>query len=365
MEFTDDIFVFADDDPGIPEGHERSPFAGLDEAVVQPFMDAFGNWQEAALMERLQNPGVACDHDYQSKLILLGESKTFGSNNAVDDTSVRIRDVEVNANLVLAPNFSSRLRNQRTVARRKFNELTDRAKNDLMELIGLWQDEQLSFRQLQVDSSVIFKSLYENVWQLGRKASAVAFASGDPGAAPSEVRWFRTALREEMGYWQNFLMELRDHFKGKRQLPRFTPEERVTMYVKSLEAMYDSARALALPSVLLFHWIGPKKDDPTICDGCAYMMERSPFTKFNLPAVPRAGSTPCLQNCRHKLMIRKASAAQIARRQAALPQRESMVKRLEEIVGDKRLRKPRGKAKKLALNPYARVSVRNSRGGTF
>jgi len=364
MIFEDGIFVFVEDDPGLPDGHECEPFAGLDEAIVKPFMDEFEQFQEAALFERLSS-NEPCDHLYQSKLILLGEGKTFGTNKAVDTTGVRIRDVEVNTNAVLAPNFSKRLKSQSTVARKQFNELTGKAKNYLNDIIGLWVDEQLSFRQLQVDSSVMFRNLYEEIWTLGRKASAVAFSSGDASATPEETRWFRTALREELGYWQNFLLELRDHFKGKKIMSRFTPEQRVEMYVKSLEAMYDSARAFALPSNLLFQWIGPKRDDPTICNGCAYIMERTPFTKFNLPAVPRAGSTPCLQNCRHKLVVRKATAAQIARRQAALPSRETMAKRLDEFVSKKGLRKPRGQANKVALNPYHRKSIRTSRGGTF
>lgn len=363
MIYEDGIFVFVEDDPGVPVGQESEPFAGLDESVFSPFLERFENWQEAVLLERLAQPGY-CDHEHESKMILLGESKTFGSNNAVDATGVRIRDVEVNANTVLSPNFTQRLRNQGTVARKDFNKLTDRASNDIKDIVALWRDEQLTFRQLQVDSGQMFRSLYEQVWELGRKASAVAFASGDPGPTPEEVRWFRTALREEMGYWQNFLLQLRDHFEGKNTLRRFTPEQRIEMYVKSLEAMYDSARALALPSVLLFHWIGPKRDDPTICEGCAYIMERTPFTKFNLPAVPRAGSTPCLQNCRHKMVIRKGTPAQIARRQTALPSRETMTRRLDEITGGrKRLRTPKGKAKELALNPFARKSIRNSRGG--
>ncbi len=264
MIYEDGIFVFVENDPGVLEGQETNAFSGLSELVTTPFLENFNNWQENVLTERLLL-NVSCDHLFESKLILLGESKTFGTNKAVDSGNVRLRDVEVNTNSTLATDFTKRLKNQSTVARKQFNELTKKAKNDLQELVDLWQDDQLTFRQLQVDSAQTFRDVYEDVWNLGRKASAVAFASGDPGATPEETRWFRTAIREEMGFWQNFLLELRDHFKGKRLLPRFTPNQRIEMYVKSLESMYDSARALALPSNLLFYWIGPKRDDPTTC----------------------------------------------------------------------------------------------------
>lgn len=42
------------------------------------------------------------------------------------------------------------------------------------------------------------------------------------------------------------------------------------------------------------------------CEGCALMMEWTPFTKETLPAVPRDGSTPCLSNCRHRIVARVA-----------------------------------------------------------
>lgn len=376
----DGKFVLVEDDPGVPVGASLlDPFAGLPEAVYKPWLLEYHAECEKILQERMKSGDYGClceqhaAHElevFETLSVLfpdlsddpLDEGKVHGTNKAVDSTRVRVRDVETNFNSVFSAAAAKTMKSRATNARKGFNELVDKARNDITEMLGLWRDEQLTFRNLQVDSAQLFRHLYEQVWELGRASSGIHALTPDSYTTDEEKQWFRSALREELGYWQNFLLELRDHYDKDKPLPRFTPAERVEMYLKTFEAIYDSARAFALPSAVLIYWIGPGRNDPTICKGCAYIVERQPFTKSNLPAVPRSGATPCLQNCRHKLVVRKATPAQITARQVALPNRETMVKALAEFTQRKKLRKPRGAGAAHALNPYARGSVEKSRG---
>lgn len=376
----DGKFVLIEDDPGVPDGASLlDPFAGLPEDVYRPWLLEYNADCTRILTERLALGDYGCIHEHHdaheleiertlSLLFpdlsddLLDEAKAHGTNKAVDSTRVRVRDVETNFNSAFTAAATTKMKSRATVARKGFNELTGKARNDITEMLALWRDEQLTFRNLQVDSAQLFRHLYEQVWELGRLSSGIHTLTPDAHTTDEERNWFRSALREELGYWQNFLLQLRDHHDKDKPLARFTPAERVEMYLKTFEAIYDSARAFSLPSAVLIYWIGPGRNDPTICAGCKFIVERQPFTKFNLPAVPRSGATPCLQNCRHKLVVRKANPAQIAARQVALPNRETMVKALAEFTHRKKLRKPRGAGAAHALNPYARGSAAKARG---
>jgi len=121
------------------------------------------------------------------------------------------------------------------------------------------------------------------------------------------------------------------------------------MYLKGVDVAFENGRVSGLPSNLLFYWYGPKPGERGICKGCEYIVERQPYTKDNLPAVPRAGATPCLTNCRHKLVTRKASQSQVESRNAALPKKDRMVKVLSGMV------KSRGrfKVKGQLANPWS------------
>jgi hypothetical protein len=65
-------------------------------------------------------------------------------------------------------------------------------------------------------------------------------------------------------------------------------------------------------------------------------MERSPFTKTTVPAVPKDGSTACLTNCRHKLVARiVTNLNEVFTRARLLPTRKTMIDELRRIKEEK------------------------------
>lgn len=86
------------------------------------------------------------------------------------------------------------------------------------------------------------------------------------------------------------------------------------------------------------------------CLGCEYIVERQPYTKSTLPAVPNSGATNCslAGRCRHKLVVRRAKLEEVAQRNKVLPKRETMVKQLRSIMRGG----PRYKVKGKLVNPW-------------
>jgi hypothetical protein len=193
---------------------------------------------------------------------------------------------------------------------------------------------------LQVQSAVVFRRLYEKLREIGRRASGLQELRADTTLYREEERWFRSAVREEIRYWNTFLAEVQSG--TAKNIPK-----RFDAYIDALRFMYEAARIATMPDNVLLHWMGPR--DERLCAGCSYMLEMSPFTKDNIPAVPRDGMTNCLTHCRHHIVVRVASDLnEVVRRRQQLPRRDKMVRALKE-----RLRR-KGRSLAAPQNPFRR-----------
>lgn len=196
----------------------------------------------------------------------------------------------------------------------------------LTHVVNGYAADRITRAEARVNSAKAIREAYEKVREIARRASAVGELAYESKLYTEEEKWFRSAVREEIGYFHAFLEDVR-----RERAPNLA--ERVEAYVRALRFMYEAARVQAMPDNILLHWTGPRKaQDPDVCNGCEYMMERSPFTKDTLPAVPRDGMTQCLVNCRHRILVRVVrDLNEVVRRRTVLGRRESMVKKLDEM----------------------------------
>lgn len=210
---------------------------------------------------------------------------------------------------------------------------------------------KLSRDEARVRSAKLLRDAYERVREIARRASAVDQLAHEGHVYAEEERWFRSAVREEVGYFHAFLEDVR-----RGRAPHIA--ERVEGYVRALRFMYEAARIQAMPDNVLLYWTGPRQSqDEHVCDGCEYLMERSPFTKDNIPAVPRDGMTQCLTNCRHRILVRVVrDLNEVVRRRAVLGRRESMIRKLEEMKEEAGLGRRVPKTTGLARDPFKTTS---------
>jgi hypothetical protein len=280
-------FVFVENDPG--GATVDDPFAGLDAATVT-------------------------------------EAKAIGT--APMHGQVLLRDLAIRNQGAFDSTLRSRIRMAGTNAVRDLAPVVNEAERGVVALLFEWMAGRLTFTQMRVESAKVWRTAYEQVREIGRKASAIERhgPAVDSKMLHAEETWFRSAVREELRYWNTFLHEINEGQVSEERLM-----QRLEAYLKALRFMYEGARVLALPDNVLLYWMGPPRDDTTICEGCVYMMERSPFTKNTVPAVPRDGSTQCLTNCRHRIVVRVAGLNEVFRRAEQLPARDTMVRELREI----------------------------------
>lgn len=113
-----------------------------------------------------------------------------------------------------------------------------------------------------------------------------------------EKRWIKSALREEMKYFNKFFKEL---VVNKSRGNAF---RRIHSYLLSSKSIFEAARARTFPPQTIVHWrLHPAEH----CPSCLALAKYSPYTVNNLLTTPRAGRTLCLFNCKCDLRYQKVS----------------------------------------------------------
>lgn len=178
-------------------------------------------------------------------------------------------------------------------------------RKSLMQLFSQWDSGKFkSVVQLRKAAVNTFRKYFTKAFQYGMLVRAgVKNTPINFQLQPGHYRWIANAADEEYSYFENFMKDTRS---GKSKM---TPEQRVEMYVKTLDSIYDAGLVSGTPKdgFDVFHW---KLNPGESCPGCIYLSERSPFTRENLPTTPRSGATPCLSNCNCELIVRRVSEAE-------------------------------------------------------
>lgn len=340
-------WIIVENDPGVPTGQSESMTAGL---------DAYTKTHLERLEKRLAQGAELDDGTLLEAGKQIGTAQ-LSANVLTRDSDTRMRHQKLGLSAATMQRSALRLASQN--AAKAIEPVQERARRELSGLMSRWLNGGITLATMRNRSATELRRAYEGMREAGRAAAGLDRLGADTAVLREEETWFRDAIREELGYWNAFLDDVEE---GRASPAR--AQQRVESYVKALRYMYDAARTQALPDSVLLYWMGPKKDDPNICEGCVKMMEWSPFTKATIPAVPRDGSTPCLTNCRHRVVVRVAkSFNEVVRRNAQLDKlriqtnrraessqpRARMVQKLNEIReqahgGRTRQRRVRGKA---------------------
>lgn len=252
---VDELFLFIEDDPGV--GDLEDPFSGLGfqgRRDLFPALDAYRRWEQDQLLAQS-----------------IAESKAVGSV-AYDPFS---RDKRY-SRITRRPSYAREVRYELSAARKTFNSLQAEARAKMLRMAREFASGAYTVQEFQRLSADLLTSYYERIFNAGRKASGlVKFMPKETGPTQWERSWFRSAVRQELAYWNNFVDELAAgdvQFapKGVASLPkpprrRYYAEERIEMFIKSMESMFDSARVTGLPDNVLVYWSGPGIKDKRIC----------------------------------------------------------------------------------------------------
>jgi len=275
---------------------------------------------------------------------LISEAKAIGT--ALLKANVGHRDRSLRG---IAPErVQDSITNAANNATRALQPIYDDARIKLMGVVRSMIDGDTTRAEARRRSAKVLRESYERVREVARRSSGLEGLGASTDIYREEEKWFRGAVREEVGYFHHFLEDIRNNRVHS------TITSRVESYVKALRFMYESARIQAMPDRVLLYWRGPRKsDDPKVCEGCEYMMERSPFPKDVIPCVPRDGTTPCLTNCRHRIFVRVArDINDVVRRRQALGKRESLLRELNERKREAGLGRTPPRVPASARNPF-------------
>jgi hypothetical protein len=137
-----------------------------------------------------------------------------------------------------------------------------------------------------------------------------------------DERWLSSAFREERKYFDRFLDQA---VAGTSRVPPF---QRIDHYVSSVSSAYDVGRLGTTPINVKIDWL-LQSGNP--CPGCIYIWKHSPYSKYNLPATPKSGQTPCLHNCYCKLRISQMDQDRWVKWARRLKSRNELAKDLRKI----------------------------------
>lgn len=297
---------------------------GMDGDFVSGLEQAYGNFCKnvKSCVEHHHRCGENVDHYH------LFESKSMAKLSKVSDSPTLFKRMN---------SFSTRyrrfVRQSYNLSSKKFRLTTAKFGKRIKDLYKKYKEDKISLNDFRRQSVRVFEEAYKSAWNFGKESSGVyKLLKRVRKVSREEESWFRSAVRSELEYWNNFLDELgkNKEWKGKR----YRPEERIEMYIKTIQFMYQSSRVANLPNnVLLFWYPKRKRSGGPMCPGCQYMVNNSPFPADIMPTVPRAGDTPCLYRCVHRVVVRVSTVKAVKRRRAQLPSKQEMLKDLHGFMG--------------------------------
>lgn len=257
----------------------------------------------------------------------LPESKAVGSIKDFDT----VRDMYVTQNLVIDPRFAELRRSRQGHASAMYHTIRKHLYADVLKLIQEYKAGKIGFERLKTDASATLRSAYIRLFTITQKLSATDQIFGrdtEKLVAAEEKDWIRSAIKQEMQYFNAFLDSVRNGMSlGK-------VKQRLEAYCDTLRSVYTSSRVLTAPSLSVIYWA--TKSDDRVCPSCLWLKDHSPYTKYTLPCVPRAGYTRCLNNCRCRILIKKGTVDDLRRLQGKALTMDWALRTLRDIKSGKR-----------------------------
>lgn len=236
----------------------------------------------------------------------LNESKAFGKQGYYE----KLLAADTTAMLAENPEAKAKRRVGSTVGKRVLDGVKASVSGEGNALIVQMENNRINPADFRKQFIAMMRTAWRDVFLAGYRAS------GQPGTGKggnqlvdlkntAAIELLKKASAQEMKFLNKFLDDVISG-AGKMGYP-----QRFGMYVKSLDSFYDNARIMGMPPNVAIHWVGPR--DKRTCKGCEFLFRNSPYTKVTLPTVPRAGMTPCLTNCRDRLLVRFVPWHEMAR----------------------------------------------------
>jgi len=318
------------------------PFSGMEEEYVNALETAYSQYclsvkshQSICVMQNKDIDSVSIDDG-------LYESKSLGHWGS------RPSRIKYGNRIRVSTRYRNLISTEHSQASKSFRKDVAAFQGQLKKLVHQFVSGSLDSKILRRKSTEAFTVVYTKAWEAGRRASGLYRLQKRPQVPSREEETkFRAAVREELTFWQSFLDDLIDDKKLVNK--RFTVEERVEMYAKTVWFMFQLGRLSGMPDTVLLHWFPKRKRSGTMCPGCQYMVDNSPYPRDLMPTTPRAGDTPCLMRCVHKIIVRYVTPGAVKRRRKELPTKERMLNDLVKFMG-KKVRKQKGRGKD--YNPW-------------
>lgn len=255
----------------------------------------------------------------------LDEGKALGTAKLAD---LHLKDALLNASDADPANYAKRIQVGQTVGRRKMVEVQEHVRKQFVSMIGNFKGGKLSETEFRKRATKLMRTAWRDVFLAGVRGGGVKGEGAGKGKtlinlAAQDESWLKTATQHEMSFLNGFLDDI---VEDSYSMPLVT---RVLMYTKALRSFYESARVIAQPATCVLHWVGPH--DKKTCDGCRYLFESGPYTKYTLPTTPASGATVCLSNCRDRILIRRATLEEVAAVQSEHPSRAVHIRNLRQL----------------------------------
>jgi len=162
--------------------------------------------------------------------------------------------------------------------------LKEEFKDALFGILGSFKKGELTAEAMEG----LWRSEIKNAWE---KAYGLGVRSvGNPfGVWEQDKTWLKGAETEEFGYLGKFVEDIK-----KNELTMGL-EDRLAMYSETLDGVFNHGKVDGSPEFVQIIW---HLKDAKHCNSCIKFAAGSPYTKRNLPCVPKDGTSECLSHCK-------------------------------------------------------------------
>lgn len=191
-----------------------------------------------------------------------------------------------------SPKVLARVNRQLEIAKKEFAKLPER-----------FYRGQLNASSLGNLMAKYLIDLYDDLYRAGIEASGVPKSEIGSAVTKKDVKHLKDLVREELGYLKNLVTDIT---LGKIGLA--TSNKRAANYIDTARSTFGSVFVQRSNPNTLYYW----DEEPDACRECRILAANGPYTKENLPTLPKAGHSRCRQNCRCRVRAVPSSAARVA-----------------------------------------------------
>lgn len=206
--------------------------------------------------------------------------------------------------------------------KREMDRLQSRTKKRLKGMFDTYASGRgkLPWFEFEGRARTTLVNAHFDAFELGMRAAGLTGVKAIMDDDPTTRKRIQSSIDEEMKYFDDLLASMKDDDV------RGSPGGRAQRYAEAVYSSFNQARIMGMPSVSIIHW-HLESDEP--CNDCKLIARFSPYTRENLPTVPRAGSTRCLQNCYCTLEVQVVDERRLGRARARHLPRKELMRRLK------------------------------------